>query len=51
MLCASKDNHQAKVLGLHLIHGEASIVDEDEGSWSKVVVMHSVCVLLLKLSG
>ena len=51
MLCALKDNHRAKVSGLHLVHGEAGIVDEDKGSWSKVVVMHSVCVLLLELLG
>ena len=38
MLCASKDNHRAEVSGLHLVHGEAGIADEDEGSWGEVVV-------------
>jgi hypothetical protein len=51
MVGALEDDHQAQVIGLHLVHGEADIVDENKRTWHKVVVAHSVGILLLELVG
>ena len=47
---ASKNDHQAKVLWLHLIHVGEGVVDKYKQARGKVIVTYSVGKLLLELA-